>query len=222
MIQSTPSNNFSARVTDMPKVEIKICGLTNIDDAMAALDLGADYLGFVLYDKSPRSISAQDLATICRSLPPLARAVGVFVNAARSTVEQVADECGLYAVQIHGDEAAADFADMPLPTWRAVRLSDAGASPSPSEWKADRYVVDAAVEGMYGGTGIRADVKAAAVFAAEHPVMLAGGITPANARMAVDQVKPLGVDVSSGVEAEPGRKDPAKMRAFFQAVRGIE
>lgn len=199
---------------------IKICGLTNLADARLALECGADYLGFVLYAKSPRAIDAAALARLTADLPEGVRTVGVFVNAPRDAVLAVARDCRLYAVQIHGDEAAADFRDMPLPVWRAVRLEAAAAIPSPSAWPAERYVLDSAPRGQYGGSGVAGDWSAAARFAADHPAMLAGGLTPENVAAAVRQVPALGVDVASGVEQRPGRKDPAKVRAFIENARG--
>lgn len=200
-------------------MEVKICGLTNHDDAVAALSLGADYLGFVLYSKSPRGITAAELTRIVDKLPDNRKAIGVFVNETRNNVEKIARDCGLYAVQIHGDEKCADFVDMPVPIWRAVRFHNGAYRPSPEEWQASRYVIDASVPDKYGGTGVPADWKAAAGISAAYPVMLSGGLTPANVAQAVRAVKPLGVDAASGVESEPGRKDHEKMRQFIQTAK---
>jgi len=129
------------------RIEVKICGLTNVEDAKAAWNGGADYLGFVLYPKSPRYVAASDLAAILAALPTGCRAVGVFVNESRRVIESVAAECGLYAVQVHGDEPAGEFSNMPLPIWRAVWFRDRAWSPAPHAWPADRYVIDAAARG---------------------------------------------------------------------------
>ena len=200
-------------------IEVKICGLTNLDDARCALECGADYLGFVLFAGSPRGLDAAALRRIAEALPPDARKIAVFVNQPPAFVATVADDCGLYAVQIHGDETAAGFSDLRWPVWRAVALRDGGIRPSPDAWPAARYVVDAAAPGRYGGTGIAADWAAAARLAAGYPVMLAGGLTPDNVDEGVRFVRPLGVDVASGVEASKGRKDPAKVKAFIAAAR---
>jgi len=201
-------------------IEVKICGLTNRDDAQAALDLGADYLGFVLYTKSPRAVSVEGLREILARLPAGVRAVGVFVNERRGTVEAVARTCGLQAVQIHGDEERVeDFAGFPLKVWRAIRHESTGWIPSPDGWAAERFLVDAAPPGRYGGAGKTADWQEAARLARRLPIMLAGGLTPDNVADAVRAVNPLGVDVVSGTESEPGRKDRAKMKRFIDAAR---
>jgi len=200
-------------------IEVKICGLTNRDDALAALDAGADYLGFVLYPKSPRGITPARMATILDGLGRPCRAVAVFVNVALAEVVRIASDCGLHAAQIHGDEPAEDFAGAPLPLWRAVRLEQGLPQPAPDAWRAERYVVDAAAPGLYGGSGEVADWLAVADFAGGYPTMLAGGLTPGNVADAVRAVRPLGVDVASGVEAEAGRKAIAKVRAFIRAAK---
>jgi phosphoribosylanthranilate isomerase len=201
-------------------VEVKICGLTNVEDARAALEAGADYLGFVLYPKSPRGITAQKLHEIVIGIGGPCRAVAVCVNMPRAAVERVALDVGLHAVQIHGDEPPEAFADFPVPVWRAVRVGRAGAQPDPAAWPAARYVADADVPGLYGGTGSTADWARAAALAAAYPVMLAGGLTPENVAEAIRAVRPLGVDVSGGVEAGPGRKDRDALRAFVRRAAG--
>jgi phosphoribosylanthranilate isomerase len=200
-------------------IEIKICGLTNAEDALCALEAGADFLGFVLYAGSPRAISTADLARVLQRIGRPVRAVGVFVNTARAVVETVASDCGLCAAQIHGDEEAREFAGMPLPVWRAVAARQGRLRPEPAEWPAARYVVDAAPPGVYGGAGVKADWDAARTLARRVPVMLAGGLTPDNVAEAVRAVRPAGVDVSSGVERAPGRKDWDKVKSFIRAAR---
>lgn len=201
-------------------VKVKICGLTNSEDALAAHELGADYLGFVLYARSPRGITPEVLAGICRQLPRACRVVAVFVNESRSVVERTVGECGLAAVQLHGDEQERDWHGLACPVWRAVREHERVWDPDPAGWAcAERLVVDAAPPGMYGGAGMVADWDSAAVLARERPVLLAGGLTPANVAAAVRAVSPYGVDVSSGVEAKPGRKDLGKVRDFIRGAR---
>ena len=198
---------------------IKICGLTNADDIAAAQACGADYFGFILYARSPRGISPTDLCALLDVVDVRAHAVGVFVNATPVHVQAVASAAGLAAVQLHGDEPEDAFRDFPLPIWRAVRLRAGGVEPAPAVWGAERYVVDADVPGQYGGTGVVADWTAAAALASTRPVMLSGGLSPDNVADAIRIVKPLGVDVSSGVEAERGRKDHDLISAFTDAAR---
>lgn len=200
-------------------LEIKICGLTDSDDVKYALELGADYIGFVLYQRSPRGIEPLTMAKLLDKVGLPCKAVGVFVNMPRAEVEKIAADCSLYAVQLHGDESAEEFIDMALPVWRAVRLNDGRCFPDVSGWQAERYVVDAAVPGEYGGTGETTDWKAARVLAEKVPVMLAGGLTPGNVADAVKAVAPLGVDVASGVEYAPGLKDHRKMEDFIKGAR---
>jgi phosphoribosylanthranilate isomerase len=203
-------------------IEIKICGLTNRDDLCTAIEAGADYVGFVLYERSARGISVSRMQALLAGLAVPVRAVGVFVNMARAEVERVCRDTPLYAAQMHGDEDVSDFLGFPGRMWRAVALRGGQPVPEPAGWPADRYVLDAAVAGQYGGTGVKADWDWAASMAQCWPVMLAGGLTALNVEDAVRRVRPRGVDVASGVEMSPGRKDPVKVRAFVAAVRGAE
>ena len=200
-------------------VEVKICGLTNLEDAQVALESGADYLGFVTYAPSKRSISIEALQALRAELPTDARCIGVFVNETRDDVLRAAERCNLYAVQIHGDESASHFTHMPLPVWRAIAVSEKGFSPDPSQWPATRYVADAAVPGEYGGTGESADWTLSAELSRHVPLMLAGGLNSDNVAAAIAQVQPAGVDVASGVEAEPGRKNHSELTAFIRNAK---
>ncbi|MDD5676754.1 MAG: phosphoribosylanthranilate isomerase [Kiritimatiellae bacterium] len=201
--------------------EIKICGLTNLPDARMALDAGADYLGFVLHARSPRHITPGAMRRLLDRLPTGVRAIAVFVNAQRELVEMLARDCRLHAVQLHGDERAADWVDMPVPAWRAARLRHGKPDPAPDQWPATRYVLDAAVPGRYGGTGRTADWAKAAKLSLQVPLMLAGGLIPDNVAEAIRIVAPLGVDTASGVEKAPGKKDHRKVAAFIKAVREV-
>ena len=204
--------------------EIKICGLTNLPDARMAMDAGADYLGFVLYERSRRRITPGALRRLLDRLPTGARAIAVFVNARRELVEILARDCRLHAIQLHGDERLADWIDMPVPVWRAARLRHGKPDPAPDQWPTARYVLDATVRGRYGygGTGRTVDWAQAAKLARQAPLMLAGGLTQNNVAEAIRIVAPLGVDTASGVEKAPGKKDHRKVTAFIQAVRGMK
>jgi len=199
--------------------EVKICGMTRAGDVAAALEAGADYVGLVFYPKSPRAVTPEAARRILDEQTAPCRAVGVFVNESPAEVERIVRACGLYAAQLHGDEAPEAFADFPLRLWRAVWPGSGTRRIDPDAWRAERYVVDAAVPGLYGGSGVEADWAAAAALAAGRPVMLAGGLTPDNVAAAVAAVRPRGVDVSGGVEAAPGRKDHAAVRAFIAQAK---
>ena len=204
--------------------KVKICGLTNLEDALWALDKGADYLGFVLYPKSPRYLSPDALAHIVEHLPAHARPVGVFVNADPVLVKQVVAACRLVAVQLNGDECFGDFSDLSVPVWRAVRLISGMWQPSPDDWKVERFILDAASP-EYGGSGVKIDWEAGREFALHHQVMLAGGLDSESVADAVRQVRPMGVDVSSGVECFPGKKDFRKVADFIahaKAAAGVK
>lgn len=201
------------------RVEVKVCGLTSLEDARHALSCGADYLGFVLYEGSPRGIAAARMRDIVAALPRETRAVAVVVNAARREVEELVRGCPVWAVQLHGDESVGEFSGLGARLWRAVHIEDGGPCPRPGDWPARRYVLDSRRAGAYGGTGSTVDWAAAAAVAADWPVMLAGGLTPDNVAAGVRTVGPLGVDVASGVEMEPGRKDHAAVARFIAAAR---
>ncbi len=200
-------------------LDVKICGLTNVKDAVFALQSGADYLGFVLYEGSARGIGRKHLKSIVRDLPDCARCVGVFVNEAPEVIEDIVAESNLAAVQLNGDEESSCFTDVSWRVWRAVRLEHDVVCPDPNLWDVERYVIDTGVNGMYGGTGVKGDWVLAAEFARRNRVMLAGGLTSGNVAQAVRAVGPAGVDVSSGVESAPGVKDPGEVRVFIQRAK---
>jgi phosphoribosylanthranilate isomerase len=202
--------------------EVKVCGLTSTDDARAALDCGADYLGFVLYAGSPRHVKPESLPDLVSALP-MGRAVAVVVNMDAGAIGWLVERCALRAVQFHGNEAPAAARGLPVEFWRAVAFREGAWVPDPAAWSgAARLVVDASDPKRYGGSGELADWQAAARLAAERKVMLAGGLNPSNVAAAVRAVRPAGVDVASGVESAPGRKDRAAVRRFIEEVRKVE
>jgi phosphoribosylanthranilate isomerase len=201
-------------------VEIKICGLTNYDDAMVAVEAGADYLGFVLYERSPRYVRPLDFVRLVDRLPEGVRVVPVCVNMPLSMLLGVVGDSPVHRVQLHGDELACDYADLPVGQWRALRLDEGELVPDPEAWgEADRFVLDAAPAGQYGGSGVAVDWTRARSEAAHRALMLAGGLRPENVAEAIRQVRPVGVDTSSGVERVPGRKDWAAVRTFVSEAR---
>lgn len=204
-------------------VKIKICGITNPEDAAWAVSAGADALGFVLYRKSPRYVEPAVVRNIVASLPPFILPIGVFVNEEAAVVRHLVDDCGLAMAQLHGDETAAYCHTLGRPALKALRLRDRGTFLALAEFQEDArvrgFLIDAFSEQAYGGTGQTVDWTLAAEAARSAPIILAGGLTPENVFSAIQQVRPYGVDVSSGVEARPGKKDPAKVKAFIEAAR---
>lgn len=204
-------------------IKVKICGITNPEDAGAAVEAGADALGFVFYRESPRYVRPDVVERIVAALPPFVLPVGVFVNEEAQTVRDVMDRCGLALAQIHGDETASYCEALGRPILRAVRLRGAGDLLALAEYKGRAgvrgFLVDAFSEQGYGGTGRLADWGVAAEAAKSARILLAGGLTPDIVGEAVRRVRPYGVDVSSGVEASPGKKDHARVRAFIEAAR---
>ena len=207
----------------MRSLKIKICGITNAQDAQAAVEAGADALGFVFYRKSPRFVEAGLVKQIVAGLPPFVLPVGVFVNEDVKVVRDLMDACGLVLAQLHGDESASYCETLARSVLKGIRLRNRGSLLALGEYKGRAqvrgFVVDAFSENAYGGTGLAADWPLAAEVAKAAPVLLAGGLTPENVQEAIRAVRPYGVDVSSGVEASPGKKDHAKIQAFIQAAR---
>jgi len=203
--------------------KIKICGIKTVNDALAAIDLGADLIGFNFYPKSPRYVEVG----MCRNIMSVvrqdgrAKSVGVFVNASVGEILATMDTCGLSLAQLHGDETVAMLSQLDGKGFKAFRgISENVDGFARSESPA--FLVDASVKGLYGGSGVTADWDGAAELAKKYPLLLAGGLTPENVAEAVRRVKPWGVDVASGVESAPGEKDANKMKAFVQAINRLE
>ena len=206
-------------------IKVKVCGITNAEDALAAVEAGADALGFIFYEKSPRYVVPAVAANIIAELPPLITPVGVFVNEGLATVRSIMDTCGLAMAQLHGDENVSYCRELARPAMKALRLRDRGSLLALAEYQGRGgvrgFVLDTFSELSYGGTGQITDWGLAAEVAKSTPLLLAGGLTPDNVTEAIRTVRPYGVDVSSGVESAPGKKDHAKMRAFVDAVRVV-
>jgi len=206
-----------------PSMKVKICGITNAEDAQVAVLAGADALGFVFYSKSPRFVEPKVAKQIISGLPPFVLPIGVFVNEEPKVVRNVMEECGLALAQLHGDETPAYCESLEHPVLRGIRLRDRGSFLAMAEYKGRAgvrgFVVDAFSESAYGGTGKTTEWDLAIEAARAAPILLAGGLTPENVQEAIQKVKPYGVDVSSGVEASPGKKDPAKVQAFIHAAK---
>jgi phosphoribosylanthranilate isomerase len=203
--------------------KIKICGIKTTKDALAALDAGADLIGFNFYPKSPRYIHpgiCRDIMAVMRKYGHIAH-MGVFVNASVAEIRATMNTCALTLAQLHGDETAEMLKSLNEKAFKAFR----GVPVDPSGLIRDgapAFLVDASVKGEFGGTGVTADWNGAAELAKQYPILLAGGLTPENVAEAVQRVRPWGVDVASGVESTPGAKDAQKMKAFVQAVKRLD
>jgi phosphoribosylanthranilate isomerase len=230
--------------------KVKICGITNSEDARIAVEAGADLLGFIFYEPSPRYVTPEAVQEIVSGIAdqvsvvtshgsrityyPLPQFIGVFVNAPLETVAHVLDYCQLDAAQLHGDESPEFVAHFQDRAFKALRpQSQAEAErliniytprphlPTSPPSNLPTFLIDAYHPTLYGGTGHVTDWTVAANIAQRHPIMLAGSLTPANVVAAIQAVEPWGIDVSSGVEREKGKKDPEKVRVFVEAVKNI-
>ncbi|MCM2357766.1 MAG: phosphoribosylanthranilate isomerase [Geobacteraceae bacterium] len=202
-------------------VRIKICGITNIEDALQAAGAGADALGFVFHEKSPRYVFPEQAVAIIRALPPFVQAVGLFVNADLEFVNATANQCRLDIVQLHGDEPP-EYCDQV--NWRVIkafRIKDISSLDPIINYRVAGHLLDAYSPKAYGGTGTTFNWEIAKEAEKFGPVILAGGLTPDNVRLAVERVAPYAVDVSGGVEATPGKKDPEKVREFIRRAKGL-
>ncbi len=199
---------------------VKICGLCRGEDVEAAAALRPDALGFVFWRRSPRAVWPEDVAAWTRGLPPDIERVGVFVDESPAEVRVIAEAAGLTLVQLHGRESPAVCGESWPRVWKAFPLAR-GPEDMLKPYPVEAFVIDSGTASMPGGTGVVADWGAAAEFVrgSSRPVVLAGGLTPENVATAVGLVRPWGVDVSSGVESAPGRKDEVRMREFVNQCR---
>jgi phosphoribosylanthranilate isomerase len=202
-------------------VRVKICGITSGDDALAAVDAGADALGFIFYEKSPRYVPFNAARDIIRVVPPFVAKVGVFVNPMEEAVRRALGECGIDTLQFHGDETP-EFcqAFAPLKVYKAFRIQNLESLASLPSYRTDAWLLDGFAADRLGGTGATFNWDLA-VEAKKlgRPIILAGGLTAENVAEAVRRVRPFAVDVSSGVESAPGKKDHRMVRDFVASVR---
>ncbi len=205
--------------------KVKICGIKTLNDARAAAEAGADMLGFNFYPKSARYIAPEACASIMAVLRreyPSLLLIGVFVNASPASILRTLASCGLDLAQLSGDESPetrGTLGERAFKAFHGVPGSEAGQY---MRRKAPAFLVDGHVKSAYGGTGTVADWRAAAKLASGYPLLLAGGLRPENVTQAIAQVRPWGVDVASGVESQPGEKDPGRIKAFIDAVHLAE
>ena len=201
------------------QIKVKICGMTQLKDALFAVEQGVDAVGFIFYKKSPRAVTMKTVREIITKLPPLVHTVGVFVNESAERVNKIADYCGLDLVQLHGEESPAFCRKIHRRVIKAFRVKDLQSIKQLEKFPVSGFLLDTFSDDLHGGTGKTFDWNLALPAKKMGPVILAGGLTPRNILQAVRQVRPYGVDVCSGVEKSPGIKDLEKVRAFLKNIR---
>ena len=200
-------------------IKVKICGITTLADAMLAVDAGADALGFIFVEDTPRFVTPAVAGSIIRALPPFVTPVGVFWNHAAGHVKSVAESCGLGALQFHGDEAPEDLAGYVQPVIKTVKVGGAADLERLDAYTVSAFLLDSRERWSEGEARQPISWQLARAAAAHGRIILSAGLTPANVADAIAVARPYGVDVNSGVEASPGRKDPVKVREFVAAAR---
>lgn len=202
---------------------VKICGITNVPDALAAHELGADFLGFIFFEKSPRRLDAAEARLIIRELPEDAVKVGLFLDQEIGAVRRAAERCGLDFLQLHGSEDPGYAARLKkdFRIIKSFRVRDKSSVEKTGDYanSADYYLFDTYVKGMPGGTGKSFDWDILKDAPFKKPIFLAGGLTPQNVREAIEKVAPYAVDVASGVEKSPGRKDRKLLKEFIENAK---
>lgn len=202
-------------------MKVKICGITNYDDAAAAIDMGADLLGFNFYQKSPRFIAPEKAAEIINRLPGFVDVAGVFVNASFDEIRETISVCPLNWVQLHGDETphfCRSFLSLNVKTMKALRVKDQSDIQKAEDYFTDAILLDAFDPEKYGGTGLTFDWNIVGHIGKR--IFLAGGINPDNAAKAIE-LGVYGIDICSGIEAAPGKKDHEKLRKLFENIRHL-
>ena len=202
--------------------KVKICGITRLDDALCAADAGASAIGFILVKNGPRYVSADNVRSIVREIPPFVTPVGVFAESPRSEVLATVAKSGIRAVQLHGEEEMKEFYDFPVPVYRVFRVSVEFKPEILRRYKGTAFMLDTFKEGVAGGTGRTLDWNIAIEAKKYGRLILSGGINPENVGDAIHRVAPYAIDVSSGVESSPGVKDHGKIRKLFAAIRKAE
>lgn len=203
-------------------VKVKICGITSVGDCLAAATAGADMIGLMFYERSPRHVAWDTAAAIAGALPPHVLKVGVFVEPSVETVQRAIAECGVSLLQFHGDEPPEFCTQFGVMSLKAFQIRDTDSLAALPGYRTDAWLLDAFSPDARGGTGEQFNWELALeAKKLGRPIFLAGGLTPENVAEAVRQVQPFAVDVSSGVESAPGKKDPAKVRTFIAAAKSV-
>jgi phosphoribosylanthranilate isomerase len=200
-------------------MKIKICGITRVEDARLCVEAGADALGFIFVEGTPRYVTPDACARIVATVPPFVTAVGVFWDHAPAHVKAVAEQCRLGALQFHGDEAPEDLEDHRLPVIKTLKVAGLDDLGRMADYRVAAFLLDSPARWSEGESRPPIPWDVAAEAARRYPVLLSAGLTPDNVAAAVSRVQPYGVDVNSGVEAGPGRKDPERVRRFIARAR---
>jgi phosphoribosylanthranilate isomerase len=203
-------------------MKVKICGITNMEDALLSAELGADALGFIFVKTSPRHIRPSTARKIIQELPPFVIPVGVVADAEHDEILELIDETGICCVQLHGNESPKQLAKFPVPAYKSFCVDKEFNLETLQRYKGSAYLLDTHVEGMLGGTGKTFDWDIAVKAKAYGRIILAGGLTPENIVEAIQKVQPYAVDVNSGVESAPGKKDKNKLEQLFKTIRSLQ
>ncbi|MBI1805840.1 MAG: phosphoribosylanthranilate isomerase [Ignavibacteria bacterium] len=202
-------------------VRVKICGITRSEDAIYSTHAGADALGFIFYERSPRYVSPTNAAKIIEALPSFITPVGVFVNERREMIEQVISQTRIRIVQMSGDEQPEDCLGYPVKVWKTFRIRNHEEIEKVRRYSISAAMLDGANSTQYGGSGTLADFAIAREIKNIHPLVLAGGLHPENVVGAIRSVEPYAIDVNSGVESAPGKKDHSKIALLFERLAQI-
>ncbi len=200
----------------MPAPLVKICGITNVEDALFCANAGTNFLGFIFYTKSPRYISPEDARKIIANLPSSVTPVGVFVNESHESINEIIHLTKIQIIQLSGDESPDECSGYPLDVWKAFRLSSIEEIKQTEEYKISALLLDGVKGKEYGGTGVLANIAVAKELQKEHRLVLAGGLHPDNICTILQEVQPYVLDVNSGVESSPGKKDYTKVTQLFE------
>ncbi len=198
---------------------IKICGITNAEDALAVADCGSDAIGFIFYKESPRYISPKRAAEIIKQLPDHINPVGVFVNHHRDEIRRTIDLTGIKVIQLHGNETPDECDYDSVKVWKAVRLVTMRELPGLEAFNVDAFLFDTFHKTLYGGTGQTGNWDIARKASEKYNVIVSGGLHPGNITRAISIVNPFGVDINSGIESAPGKKDKQKLLQLFETIQ---
>ena len=200
-------------------VKVKLCGITNLEDALLAVEAGADALGFVFHCASPRHVFPEQAAHIIRNLPSFVQIVGLFVNEPLEIVNETADSCGLDVIQLHGDESTEFCSAVNRRVIKTFRIKDITSLEPMQGYNAASFLLDAWSPSAHGGTGRTFNWEIATIVAQKVRIILAGGLTPVNVAAAIRLVQPYAVDASSGLESAPGKKDAVLVQQFIENAK---